>query len=199
MSQRLTLSLKTPPLLDRLRALWQHPTSKKLLSVQMKFYYWVAIMENSKRHQPSGKNLIGPFLLCSECALFDGQLNCPRLALGKTEIFESPVLTTPSLKAKPATWCPQGSPDTLLKKSAKLLRSNSKDAAMFLLWTMTPSWMAPATMRDLFVREIGTHIWNAQEHNAHKYPRTRQHVSPLFLSSSYLLQNSSWGSSITFW
>lgn len=93
---------------------------KILPSVQMKFYYWLAIVENSKRDQPSGKNLIGPFLPCSEYALFDGQLNCPRPALGKTEIFESPVLTTPSLKARPATWCPQGDPGTLSENSAKL-------------------------------------------------------------------------------
>ncbi len=93
---------------------------KMLLSVQMKFYYWLAIVKNSKRDQPSGKNLIGPFLPCSEYALFDDQLNCPRPALGKTEIFESPVLTTPSLKAIPAMWCPQGDPGTLSEKSAKL-------------------------------------------------------------------------------
>lgn len=47
-------------------------------------------MEKSKGDQPSGKNLIGLFLPCPEYALFDGQLNCPRPALGETEIFLKP-------------------------------------------------------------------------------------------------------------
>lgn len=128
---------------------------KILPSVQMKFYYWLAITKNSKRDQPSGKNLIGPFLPCSECALFDGQLNCPRPALGKIEVFESPVLTTPSLKARPAMWCPQGDPGTLSEKSAELQRSNSKDSAMFLLCTMTPSWMTLPLWEICLSKKLG--------------------------------------------
>lgn len=51
---------------------------------------------------PLEKILIGLFLPCSEYALFDGQLNCRRPAFGKTGVFESLVLTTPGLKARPA-------------------------------------------------------------------------------------------------
>ncbi len=36
-----------------------------------------------------------------------------------------------------------------------------------------------ATMRDLFVKEIGAYIWSAQEHYAHKYPRTRDRHSTI--------------------
>lgn len=56
-------------------------------------------MENISGTSPRGKILISLFLPCSENAVFDDQLNCPKPALGKTEVFESPVLSTPSLGA----------------------------------------------------------------------------------------------------
>lgn len=131
--------------------------------------------------------LIGLFLPCSEYALFDGQLNCRRPALGKTGVFESLVLTTPGLKARPVLWCPKGDPGTLSEKWAKLQSSNSKDWAVFLLSTMKCSWMTLLRWEILFVREIGTHIWSTVGHYTHEYPRTKQLAETYASTSPALL------------
>ena len=54
-----------------------------------------ADMEKCKGDQPPEKNLIGPSLPLSESLFLDGQPDCPRPAMGSSEMFGSLVLSEP--------------------------------------------------------------------------------------------------------
>lgn len=77
---------------------------KCILIVYIYFCFNLPSWSRRSGPRPQEKTLMGLFLPCSHMAT----ASPPQACLGKTEVFESLVLTAPSLEAGPALRCPKG-------------------------------------------------------------------------------------------